>query len=388
LTRACALALALVTAALAAGCGVFGGDKDAVEPPAELVPLENTLRVRRLWSAKVGGGSERLRLGLAPATDGARIFAGAHDGKVAAFEAETGRKLWTQDTELPLAAGPGFGGDLLMFGTNDGDLIALDANTGEQRWKVAVGSEVLAAPAVGGNVVVFRTVDGRLRGVTADAGAPLWTVEQSPPALTLRGTTAPKIAGPLTVSGFDNGRIGAYSLATGEPLWEQVVANPTGRNDLQRLADISGGLQIVGNDVYAAGYQGRVVGIDLNTGLVLWQQEMSSFAGLGTDGNRVYVTDEFGAVVALDRRGGTQVWRQEALRLRDVTAPTRFRNAVVVGDFEGYLHWLDPADGHFVARTRAAGDRITSPPLVMGLNLFVQSDDGTVAAFAIVDEEE
>lgn len=384
--RACALALALAAAALAAGCGVFGGGKDVVEPPAELVPLENTLRVRRLWSSKVGGGSERLRLGLAPATDGARIFAGTHDGKVAAFEAETGRKLWTQDTDLPLAAGPGFGGDVLVFGTNDGDLIALDANTGEQRWHVAVGSEVLAPPAIGGNVVVFRTVDGRLRGVTADAGAPLWTVEQSPPALTLRGSTAPRIAGPLTVSGFDNGRIGAYSLATGEPLWEQVVANPTGRNDLQRLADISVGLQVVGNDVYAAGYQGRVVGIDLNTGLVLWQQEMSSFAGLGTDGNHVYVSDDLSAVVALDRRGGTQAWRQEGLRLRDVTAPTRFRNAVVVGDFEGYLHWLDPADGHFLARARAAGDRITFVPLVVGLNLFVQSDDGTVAAFTIVDD--
>jgi outer membrane protein assembly factor BamB len=323
-----------------------------------------------------------------PATDGARIFAGAYDGKVAAFEAETGREVWEQDTELPLAAGPGFGGNLLVFGTSDGDLVALDATTGEQRWHVPVGSEVLAPPAVGANVVVFRTVDGRLRGASTTNGETLWTVEQSLPVLTLRGNTAPRISGSVAVSGFDNGRIGAYTLASGEALWEQVVANPTGRNDLQRLADISVGVQVVGNDVYAAGYQGRVVGIDLNTGLVLWQQEISSYAGLGADGNNVYVADDFGAVVAYNRRGGAPVWRQEALRLRDVTAPTRFRDAVVVGDFEGYLHWLDPADGHFVARTRAAGDRITSAPLVVGLSLFAQADDGTVAAFAVVDPEE
>lgn len=380
-------ALLLVASALAGGCGVFGGDKDVVEPPAELVPFESSLRVRRVWSSKVGGSAERLRLGLTPATDGARIFAGAHDGKAAAFDAETGRKLWTQDTKLPLSAGPGFGGDLLVFGTSDGDLIALEASTGAERWRVAVGSEVLAPPAVGPNIVVFRSVDGRLRGFAPRDGATLWTIEQSMPALTLRGNTAPRIAGPVVVSGFDNGRVGAYSLANGEARWEMALASPTGRNELERLVDISAGLQVIGNDVYTAGYQGRAVGIDLNTGLVLWQQEISSFAGLGADGNNVYVADDVGSVIALNRRGGVPVWRQEALRLRDVTAPTRYRDAVVVGDFEGYLHWLDPADGSFIARARAGNGRITTAPLVVGVNLVVQGDDGTVAAFTVVDDD-
>jgi outer membrane protein assembly factor BamB len=76
--------------------------------------------------------------------------------------------------------------------------------------------------------------------------------------------------------------------------------------------------------------------------------------------------------------------------LRDVTAPVRFRDAVVVGDFEGYLHWLDVTDGHFLARSRVTGERITTTPLVVGVNLLVQADDGTLAAFALVvdDEEE
>jgi len=380
--------LLLAAAALASGCGVFGGgNRDTVEPPAELVDLESSLRVRRAWSNRVGRGAERLRLGLTPATDGARVFAGAHNGSVAAFDIETGRRLWAVDTDLPLAAGPGFGGDVLVFGTNDGDVIALDAGTGEERWRIAVGSEVLAPPAVSANVVVFRSVDGRLRGVSAANGAALWTVQQSLPALTLRGNTAPRIAGLSVAGGFDNGRVGAYSLTSGDTLWEVAVANPTGRNELERLVDISAGLQIIGNDVYAAGYQGRVVGIDLNTGLVLWQQDMSSFAGLGVDANNVYVTTDVGVVVALTRRSGSLVWRQEALRLRDVTAPVRFRQAVVVGDLEGYLHWLDLADGSFLARSRAAGSRITSAPLVAGLHLVVQADDGSIAAFTIVEDD-
>lgn len=374
------VALTLTAAALT-GCA--GRSKDTSEPPAELVPFEATLEVERLWSGKVGGSSERLRLGLRPASDGARIFAGAYDGQIAAFDAETGRKAWSVKTRLPLSAGPGYGDNLLVFGTSDGDLVAFDANTGEQRWIQQIGSEVLAAPAVGANMVAVRTVDGRLRGFSTLNGAERWTVEQNLPALTLRGNTAPRVAGTLVVSGFNNGRVGAYNLANGDPAWEVAVASPQGRTDLERLVDVSSGLQVVGNDVYVVGYNGRLVGIDLQTGLVIWQQDLSSYAGLGADFNNVYVTTDVDAVVALSRQGGVQVWRQEALRLRDLTAPTRYANTLVVGDFEGYLHWLDPADGTFLARERAAGARIAAAPLVVGQNVYVQGDDGSVAAYTL-----
>ena len=232
---------------------------------------------------------------------------------------------------------------------------------------------------------MLRTVDGRFRGFSTSNGNQLWTVTQSHPALTLRGNTAPRVAGSVVVSGFANGRVAAYDIRSGDAAWEVAIANPTGRSELERLVDVSSGMQVVGNDVYVVGYHGRAVGIDLQTGSILWQQEMSSYAGLTADFGNVYVTNEVDAVVALDRNGGAQVWRQEALRLRDLTAPTRYANTLVVGDFEGYLHWLDPADGKFIAREHAAGARIATPPLVVGQNVYAQGDDGTVAAYTVRD---
>ena len=258
--RIAALALLAVTLAACAG------SKDTSEPPAELTEFEATLDIDRVWSGKVGGESERLRLGLRPATDGARIFAGAYDGQVASFDAESGDKVWKIKTGLALTAGPGFGDGTLVFGTADGELLALDAATGEERWRQAIGSEVLAAPAVGTGVVAVRTVDGRLRGFSLANGSTLWTVEQNLPSITLRGNTAPRVAGTLVVSGFNNGRVGAYEIADGDPAWEVAIANPTGRSELERLVDVGAGLSIVGNDVYVVGYHGRAVGIDLETG--------------------------------------------------------------------------------------------------------------------------
>jgi outer membrane protein assembly factor BamB len=384
--RRIAALLALTLAITLGGCA--GRSKDTSEPPAELTSFEATLDVQRVWSTKVGGKSERLRLGLRPATDGARIYAGAYDGQVSSFDVASGDRVWTVETDLRLTAGPGYGDGVLAFGTADGELLVLDATTGEERWRQPVGSEVLAAPAVGSGVLAVRSVDGRLRGFSVTNGATLWTVEQSLPALTLRGNTAPRVSGPIVVCGFNNGRVGAYQIANGDPVWEVAIANPTGRSELERLVDVSAGLTIVGNDVYVAGYHGRAVGIDLSTGIVLWQQELSSYAGLGADLNSVYVTNDFDAVVALDREGGTQLWRQDALRLRDLTAPTRYANTLVVGDYEGYLHWLSPDDGSFLARSKAAGDRITAAPLVVGQNVYVQGDDGTLAAYTLRPDED
>jgi outer membrane protein assembly factor BamB len=374
---------------LASGCAMFGGgdEVDPLELPAELVEFEPTLEVDEVWRVDVGGSAEQLRLGLGPATDGTLVYAGSHDGQAGAFEVETGRRRWQVRLDLPLSAGPGYGLGVLAFGTNDGDLVTLEAATGEERWRRQIGSEVLAAPAISGEIVVVRSVDGRLRGFSTLDGRELWTVEHQMPALTLRGTTAPVIAGDMVVAGFDNGRLGVYELASGDVLWEAPMAAPAGRTELERLVDISAGLAVVGGQIFAVGYNGRAIGVTLDTGQLMWEQELSSYAGLGAGFNGVYVADEFSAVVALDRTLGNELWRQSALRLRDVTAPTFYRGTVVVGDLEGYLHWLSADNGQFLARERLAQQRIGVAPIVVGDYVIGQGDDGRLAAYTIVVPE-
>jgi outer membrane protein assembly factor BamB len=262
-------------------------------------------------------------------------------------------------------------------------LILLDAATGAEKWRDAVGSEVLASPAIGSGIVVLRSIDGRLRGFSVRDGSTIWTVDQELPSLTLRGNTVPRLAGNVVVAGFNNGRVGAFEITNGDAAWEVAVANPSGRTELDRLVDVSTNVQVVATEAYVVGYHGRVVGIDISTGVVLWQQDMSSYAGLSADFTTVYVTTDVDSVIALDRRAGAQVWRQDGLRLRDVTAPSRFGNTVAVGDYEGYLHFLDTGDGHFVARDHATKGRIVGGPLVVGENVVVQGEDGTIAAYTI-----
>ncbi len=375
--------LVLLTSALVlSSCGLFGGDDDELEP-AELLKFKAKVSIVRLWSSKLGGESDFLRVALQPIGDGNRIYAASRDGNVSAFNPETGKQLWRTKLDTELSAGPGVGGDLVAVVTTDGYLIVLDVSDGRENWRSYVAGESLAVPLVRNELVIVQTVDNRLRAFSAFGGVARWTIEQSTPPLTLRGTAAPIPAGTNVVAGFDNGRVVAVNLESGNVEWETLLSPPTGRSDLDRLADVDGAMAIVGQDIYAAGYQGRIASIASESGQILWSREISSYTGVSADWNNIYTVQDGGEVIALSRRNGAEVWRQDALLRREPTLPVSFSTTVAVGDFEGYVHFFSNVDGEPVARVRVGSKAITSGPVVVANRLYVQSDAGTLAAFKV-----
>jgi outer membrane protein assembly factor BamB len=218
-------------------------------------------------------------------------------------------------------------------------------------------------------------------------GTERWVLEQSYPALTLRGTAFPILVGSTVVAGFDNGRLVATRLDDGTTQWEAMISPPSGRSDLERLADVDGSITAVGQDIYASGYHGRVAAVAAESGQALWAREISAYTGVGADWNNVYVADEQGELMALLRRNGSDLWRQNALLRREPTTPVPFNTAVVVGDFEGYVHFFDTQDGSPAARVRVGKGMLSVAPVVIGGRLLVQSESGDIAAFEVPQPE-
>lgn len=359
---------------LLGGCGIFGGKDEPIEPPAELTEFDAVLTVRKAWDVRIGRGSEQLNLAMRPAVEGGRVYAVGRDGVLHALDLETGAVVWKVDTELRVSAGPAVGHGLAVVGTSTGILAAFDLADGSERWRTNLSGEILAPPAIAPTTVVVRTVDGKLRALRADTGIESWMIEQRPPRLSLRGTAGPAIVGDVVVAGFDDGRIGAYALRDGERIWENTLSFGRGRTEIERLADVDATPQVVGQDVYVVSYRGRLVSIAAATGELLWAQEISSYSGLNVDWTTVYVTDEESVVVALNRSSGAQLWRQDALRMRTLTAPAAIGNSVVLGDFEGWLHWLDAVTGTLQARYRAGKAAFITRPVASGDLLLVQDE--------------
>jgi outer membrane protein assembly factor BamB len=356
-------------------------DKD-VEPPAALVPFAAKLSVQKLWVASVGAKNPLLRMALAPAIADGHVYVAAQDGVIRDLKASSGHELWRAATKLALSAGPSVGGGLVLAGSSDGQVVALDERTGVLKWKVRVSGEVLSAPVVSATAVVVRTVDGRVRALTIDTGHELWSNEEQVPRLTLRGTASPVIAGDAVLCGFDNGKIAAYSITNGDVLWDTAISPPRGRTELERMVDIDGHVEVSGHEVFVAGFQGRVAMLGLESGQIWWSHEASSNHGLTVDDQRVFVSLSDSKVQALARKDGTTVWTQEALARRALTAPVLDDSALVVADFEGYLHWLDRDTGALLARiVTKKKSRISNAPVVVDGVVYVQTDAGQLYAF-------
>ena len=359
------------------------------EQPAKLAPIKSTLRVRHLWSAGMEsawhlfghGGAERLRLGLGLAVEGERVFASGHGGEVAAFDLKTGRRLWSTNTRLPLGGGPAVRGDLVVVGATDGHVAALNAASGKRLWTVLINGSVIAPPAIAGDAVAVRSVDGKLRGLSSTDGHELWEAGQDVPSLSLRGTSTPVIAGKLIICGFDNGKVLAVNSADGSQAWQATVSAPHGRSEIARLADVDGPVSVAGKDVYAVGYHGDVTMLAITTGQTWWSHKASSYRGLALGSDAVYMSTADGQVVALNRSNGAVIWRQAALRYRGLTAVAVSDDAVITGDFQGYVHFLDKHTGAFIARVRDGGLRISNPPIVEGNEVVVINDGGRISAY-------
>jgi outer membrane protein assembly factor BamB len=369
------------------GCGWLSGSgstkKENIAAPKELVELAPTLSVKEAWSRGIGKGAGKSGVRMRPTLVDGKLYTAGLDGDVRAFDAASGREIWKKNIDFRLTGGPGVAGDLLVVGGLDGDVIAFDAHSGTERWKTRVSAEVVAAPAVGQGTVYVRSNDGRVYALDASDGKQRWIYDRATvPLLSLRGNGAPLVvSGDAVLSGSDAGRIVALRTSDGAAIWEQPLTGGEGRTELERLSDIDGELAVDGDVVYAAAYRAQVAALSVTNGRQIWARTMSSYTSIGVSASQVYAVDADSAVWALDRTTGSSMWKQDALEHRWLSGPAVQGDYLVVGDLEGYVHWLSITDGKIVARERLSKKAIQATPVVLGDLVIVEDIDGKVAAY-------
>ena len=362
-------------------CGLW--TRDTTERPAPLPEFTAVGTPQTLWSRSIGRGGDRFLWQMQPGVTEDLVIAADVRGRVAALERNSGSPRWeTRLRDAQVASGMGVGGGVAVLGTLDGLAIALNLENGGEIWRTRLSSEVVAVSPVLGGQVVARTNDGRLHALDAASGTTRWTVLRTTPALSLRGAQVPQMLPGRVLASFDTGRLLMLGAARGNVLWEATIGVPSGRSELERLIDADGHIPIYRGAGFAAAYQGRLVAVALDSGDPIWARDFSSYQGgdIDAEAEVLVMTASDSHVWGLDPRNGGDLWQQSGLRLRGVTAPVAVGNQAVVGDFEGYLHWLSLDDGSILARTRAGRGAIVSRPVLQDGVLYVVSGNGQVSA--------
>jgi outer membrane protein assembly factor BamB len=361
------------------GCNGFF-DKDNTPPPRPLTHYPFEINPRFLWSVNTGSGSGGEYLKTSPAIGATDIVTASMNGVITSVNKFNGRINWRTDTRMLISAGPGIGDQLVVAASHRGDIVALSERNGRILWRTVIPGEILANPAIDRGIIIIKAIDGNLRALSTADGHEVWSFRQVEPNLILRGSSRPLIRDNNVIAGFANGNLSKLNLHDGQLLWQQAVAIPEGAFAIQRMIDIDADPTLFDHHLYAATYQGKIASLDWISGKILWNYDISSYTGMIADENTVYISDAKSFIWAFGADNGLVNWRQTALEARIVSGPASMGNYIVVGDAQGYLHWLSKQDGHLAGRIKL-NSAIYASPVAENNVLYALTNKGYLVAY-------
>jgi outer membrane protein assembly factor BamB len=352
--------------------------------PVELTPeqmgqLAVVAGARPVWQNII---DESQASAFSPVFDNGAIYGAGVNGRLARFDAVSGKETASVNTRRQLSGGVGTGEGMLLVATFKGEVLAYDEKNGKPLWTAQVSSEVLSPPRAEEGIVVVRAGDGRIFGLDAATGKRKWVYQGATPSLTVRNFAGVLISRGTVYAGFAGGKLIAINLANGSVTWEAVVSRPRGATELERVTDVTSLPVINEQQVCAVAYQGRVACFEIATGNQIWARDVSSNAGLAMDNHYVYISEHGGALVAYDKNDGNGVWRQDILAGLKLSPPLVRDNYIMVADSQGYLNVFRNSDGSIVARSATDGSPIATRPLPLPDGVAVQTKKGGLYAFS------
>ncbi len=342
--------------------------------PTALAQLTPQITVTPLWSAQVGPIASTSTLSV----NASRLALVSQNGLLTVLNADSGALVWQMALNTPVSSGVGSDGNRFSVITQANELVTL--TDGKESWRAKLPASSLTAPLVAGGRVFVLTTDRTVLAFDGASGQKLWTQQRSGDALVL------KQAGILT-SFQDNlmvglsGRLVAMSPSNGVTKWEALIGASRGTNEVERLVDLVAGVSRVNQTLCTRSYQTAVSCTDAAKGTNVWTRTAAGHVGLSGNDTQVFGTESDGKVITWNRLTGQVTWQSETLRFRGLTAPAFSEGQLLVGDDQGWLHWLDPKNGQTVARVQLDASGIALAPLRVGKNWISVSKNGLVQAY-------
>ncbi|HYC95888.1 MAG TPA: PQQ-binding-like beta-propeller repeat protein [Sphingomicrobium sp.] len=359
------------------------------------VSLGNTLGVA--WTASIGRGSDKDgRLGGGPVVAEGKVFTMDTAGTVRAFDAGSGRQLWSaRFGEVGDNAASIYGGGVAydsgrVYATNGlGYVAALNAADGAAVWTVKPGGPLRGEPSVAGDAVYVMSQDNQIYSLKTADGTTNWSNAASLEIAGVFGAAAPAIGQGTVVAGFSSGELNAYRYENGRMVWQDALSRTTMSTSVASLSDIDADPVIDSGVVYAIGQGGRMVALDLFSGQRVWELNFGGIATPWLADEWIFAVNDKAQLVAIARRTGKIRWINQLPRYRDqkdrkgpITyyGPVLAGNRLIIAGSNGALINVEPASGTFQSQVRIK-DGVSFQPVVANNTLYLLTDGGQLIAY-------
>jgi outer membrane protein assembly factor BamB len=215
----------------------------------ELIAIDGSTGEEK-WKAKIN--SEVI---AAPTIGQNNVVVHSNDGRVSAYDHDTGERRWFWNHELPSLTVRGgspvtLAPNIVFVGNDDGTLTALSLADGRQMWDLPIGSaegrtelermaDVDGAPVIDGTTLLATSFKRDTVAIDGPSGRPMWTRENGGMGGIGIGSAAAVVTDP-------DGSVWALDKSSGGSLWSnttlarRLVTAPAVQGDYAVVADYKG----------------------------------------------------------------------------------------------------------------------------------------------------
>lgn len=334
-------------------------ETDEAEPdePKELTSYENLKNISITWDLSFNGENEIGN--FEPGFSSQNLFFADSEGTLSSISINNGETVWSTELNF-LASGTAAGFGIVVVADVDGNVIALNQQDGSRLWSTNVRGEILSKSVIDTKIVVVKSGSGELIGLNRESGEIEWSYRSKLPSLTVRGSSSPVLSDDKVFVSFDNGRLGVFDINSGFPLWDGAISYASGSSELANLIDGDSSPVIEGGLVYTTNYQGNLNIFDIAQKRSVWTNEISSFYSPIIMRGVLIVAEADSVIKSFSLTSLEESWVNEDYLNRELSNPVSYKGSLVVGDFEGYIHIIDPLNGKTIGRKKLSRKPIKS----------------------------
>jgi outer membrane protein assembly factor BamB len=228
---------------------------------------------RRVWRLRIGPSES------SPLVVGHTVYVGDWNDHVYAITARTGRIRWRASTKGKVKGGLAYSAGRVFVGSYDSHVYAFDARTGRRLWRAGAQTRIgptgtfYSTPAVAYGRVYIGSTDGKVYAFGARSGKLRWShstggyVYASPAVWRRR----------IIVGSFDK-HVYALDAATGDVRWR-----------FETHASISGSAVVINGLAYVSTLKGTTFALSARNGGLVWTYPDGQYGAAVADRTHLYV---------------------------------------------------------------------------------------------------
>ena len=279
-----------------------------------------------------------------------------------------------------IISGISVGYNTFLYTDADGVVYAHDLISGDLKWTKELEDVVLSEILITSTGVFIQTSSDVLYGLDLQNGETQWSKKAQAPLLSIRGTAKPVIFEGLIFTSFSNGRLAAVRALDGIQLWEKPISRLKGSTELEKLMDADSVAIPINEDVFAANYNGSLTRFNIRGGDKIFSVDHSTLKPIVLHNNTIISINTDEEIIGFNAVNGTEIWRSQKFKNRSITDLVLYDDQIYFGDFEGYIHKINPENGMITGLTKSNLKAIQQISIYSD-KLIAQDKDGSVSGF-------